>query len=138
MQQVCLAQSTLLLFPLWPVCGRGEVAVSSLNISVGCNRGSRISVISVGSALVGKHDYAWHAKTIPTRGNLFLPVRLLVWADGRGTVAQADNAARAELQGAPKQKLLKQKHIRKCHWVKHKKMLICCLDVSPDMQLLWQ
>jgi hypothetical protein len=64
MQQVCLAQSTLLLFPLWPVCGRGEVAVSSLNISVGCNWGSRISVISVGSALVGKHDYAWHAMTI--------------------------------------------------------------------------
>jgi hypothetical protein len=32
---------------------------------------------------------------IPTRGNLFLPVRLLVWADGRGTVVQADNAARA-------------------------------------------
>jgi hypothetical protein len=38
--------------------------------------------------------------SIPTRGNLFLPVRLLVWADGRGTVAQADSAARAELQGA--------------------------------------
>jgi hypothetical protein len=40
---------------------------------------------------------------IPTRGNLFLSVRLLVWADGRGTVKQADSAARAELQGAPKQ-----------------------------------
>jgi hypothetical protein len=39
---------------------------------------------------------------IPTRGNLFHPVRLLVWADGRGTVARADSAARAELQGAPK------------------------------------
>jgi hypothetical protein len=37
-------------------------------------------------------------------GNLFLTVRLLVWADGRGTVARADSAARAELQGAPKQK----------------------------------
>jgi hypothetical protein len=30
---------------------------------------------------------------IHTRGNLFLPVRLLVWADGRGTVARADSAA---------------------------------------------
>jgi hypothetical protein len=37
---------------------------------------------------------------------IFLPVRLLVWEDRRGTVAQADGAARAELQGAPKQKLL--------------------------------
>jgi hypothetical protein len=46
---------------------------------------------------------------IPTRGNLFLLVRLLVWAAGRGTVAQADSAARAELQGAPKQKLLQLK-----------------------------
>jgi uncharacterized protein (DUF302 family) len=36
---------------------------------------------------------------IPTRGNLFLPVRLLVWADERGTVARADSAASAELQG---------------------------------------
>jgi hypothetical protein len=44
--------------------------------------------------------------TIRTRGNLFLPVRLLVWADGRGTIEQADSIARAELQGAPKQKLL--------------------------------
>jgi hypothetical protein len=34
---------------------------------------------------------------IPTGGNIFLPVHLLVWADGRGTVAQADSAARAEL-----------------------------------------
>jgi hypothetical protein len=42
---------------------------------------------------------------IPTRGNLFLPVRLLAWADGRGTVALADSASRAELQGAPKQKV---------------------------------
>jgi hypothetical protein len=33
----------------------------------------------------------------PTHGNLFLPVRLLVWADGWGTVVQADIAARAEL-----------------------------------------
>jgi hypothetical protein len=49
---------------------------------------------------------------IPTRGNLFLPVRLLVWADGRGTVAQADSQARAELQGAPKQKLPQLKHIQ--------------------------
>jgi hypothetical protein len=39
---------------------------------------------------------------IPTRGNLFLPVRLLVWADGRGAVAQAYSAAREELQGAHK------------------------------------
>jgi hypothetical protein len=51
--------------------------------------------------------------SIPTCGNLFLPVRLLAWADGRGTVAQADSAARAELQGAPKQKLLKLKNIFK-------------------------
>jgi hypothetical protein len=58
----------------------------------------------------------------PTRGNLFLPVRLLVWADGRGTVAQADSAARAKLQGAPKQKLLQLKNIQKYHW----DMLICC------------
>jgi hypothetical protein len=49
--------------------------------------------------------------TIPTPGNIFLPVRLLVWADGRGTVEQADSAARAELQGAPKQKLLQLKYI---------------------------
>jgi uncharacterized protein (DUF302 family) len=69
----------------------------------------------------------------PTRGNLFLPVRLLVWADGRGTVAQADSAARAELQGAPKQKLLELQNIQKYHWVKHKEMRICCFDVSPDM-----
>jgi hypothetical protein len=70
---------------------------------------------------------------IPTRGNLFLPIRLLVWADGRGTVARADSAARAELQGAPKPKLLQLKNIQKHHWVKHKEMLICCLDVSPNM-----
>jgi hypothetical protein len=57
---------------------------------------------------------------IPTRGNLFLPVRLLVSADGRGTVAQADSAARAELQGAPKQKLQQLKNIQKYHWVKHR------------------
>jgi hypothetical protein len=50
---------------------------------------------------------------IPTRGNLFLPVRLLVWADGRGAVAQADSPARAELQGAPKQKLLQLKKYSK-------------------------
>jgi hypothetical protein len=70
---------------------------------------------------------------IPTRGNLFLPVRLLVWADERGTVAQADSAAGAELQGAPKQKLLRLKYMQKYYWVKHKEMLICCLDVSPGM-----
>jgi hypothetical protein len=40
--------------------------------------------------------------SIPTRGNLFLPVRLLVWADGRGTVARADSPASAEFQGATK------------------------------------
>jgi hypothetical protein len=66
---------------------------------------------------------------IPTRGNLFLPVRLLVW----GTVARADSAARAELQGAPKQKLQQQKNRQKYHWVKHKEMLICCFNVSHDM-----
>jgi hypothetical protein len=68
---------------------------------------------------------------IPTRGNLFLPVRLLVWADGRGTVAQADSAAKAELQGAPKQKLLQLKRIQKYHWVKHKDMLICFFRCLP-------
>jgi hypothetical protein len=52
-------------------------------------------------------------RTIPKRGNLFLPVCLLVWADGRGTVVQANSAARAKLQGAPKQKLLKLKKITK-------------------------
>jgi hypothetical protein len=41
------------------------------------------------------------ACAIPTRGILFLPVHLLVWA-GLGTVARADSAASAELQGAPK------------------------------------
>jgi hypothetical protein len=70
---------------------------------------------------------------IPTLSNLFLPVRLLVWADGRGTVAQADSPARAELQGATKQKLLKLKNIQKYHWVKHREMIICCLGVSPDV-----
>jgi hypothetical protein len=70
---------------------------------------------------------------IPTRGNLFLPVRLLVWADGRGTVVQADSAARAKLQGAPKQKLLKLKKVQKYYRFKHKEMLICCFDDSPDM-----
>jgi hypothetical protein len=70
---------------------------------------------------------------IPTRGNLFLTVRLLVWADGRGTVMQEDSAARAELQGAPPKKLLLLKNIQKYHWVKHREILICCLDVSTDM-----
>jgi hypothetical protein len=55
------------------------------------------------------------SKPIPTRGKLFLPVRLLVWADGRGTVEQADSAARAELQGASKQKLLQLKNVQKYH-----------------------
>jgi hypothetical protein len=48
-------------------------------------------------------------------------------------VEQADSAARAELQGAPKKKLLQLKNIQKYLWVKHREMLICCLDVSPDM-----
>jgi hypothetical protein len=69
--------------------------------------------------------------------NFFLPVRLLVWADGRGTVAQADSAARAKLQGFPKQKSLQLKNIQKYHLVKHREMLICFLGVSPDMQVLW-
>jgi hypothetical protein len=73
---------------------------------------------------------------IPTRGNLYLPVRLLVWADGP-PVEQADSATRAELQGAPKQKLMQLKYIQKYHWVKHREMLICCLDVFHDMLLLW-
>jgi hypothetical protein len=71
--------------------------------------------------------------SIPTRGNLFLPVRLLVWADGRGTVARADSTACAELQGAPKPKPLQLKNIQKYYWVKHKEMLICYSDVSPNM-----
>jgi hypothetical protein len=74
-----------------------------------------------------------HRIYIPTRGNLFLQVRLLVWADGRGTVAQADSTARTELQEAPEQKLLQLKNIQKYHWVKHKEMLICCFDVFPIM-----
>jgi hypothetical protein len=65
------------------------------------------------------------------------PVRLLVWADGRGTVARADSTASAELQGAPKPKLLQLKNIQKYHWVKHKEMLIFCLDVPPNMYMLW-
>jgi hypothetical protein len=51
----------------------------------------------------------------------------------RGTVAQADSAARAELQEAPKQKLLQLTNIQKYHWVKHKEMLICSFDVFPIM-----
>jgi uncharacterized protein (DUF302 family) len=62
-----------------------------------------------------QYRQALHFYTISTRGNLFLPVRLLVWADGRGTVMQADSAARAELQGATKQKLLQQFFLQKCH-----------------------
>jgi hypothetical protein len=62
---------------------------------------------------------------IPTRRNIFLPVRLLVWADGRGTVAQADSAAWAKLKEAPEQKLLQLKNIQKYNWVKHREMLIC-------------
>jgi uncharacterized protein (DUF302 family) len=80
-----------------------------------------------------KNKIVNHLVQDPTRGNLFLPVRLLVWADGRGTVAQADIAARAELEEAPKQKLLQLKNIQKYHWVKHREMLICCFDVFPDM-----
>jgi hypothetical protein len=75
--------------------------------------------------------------TIPTRGNLFLLVRLLVWADGRGTVSQADSAAREKIQGSPKQKLLQLKNIQKYNLVKHREMIIFCLGVSPDMQVLW-
>jgi hypothetical protein len=78
-------------------------------------------------------SFATKSSVFPLAEIFFFPVPLLVWADGRGTVAQADNAARAELQGAPKQKLLQLKNIQKYHWVKRKDMLICCLDVSPDM-----
>jgi hypothetical protein len=46
---------------------------------------------------------------------------------------QADSAARAELQVAPKQKLQQLKNIQKYHLVKHSDMIICCLGVSPDM-----
>jgi hypothetical protein len=85
--------------------------------------------------------------SIPTRGNLFLPVRLLVWADGRGTVEQADTAARAELQGAPKQKLLQLKIYKntigsstgRCLFVVQMSALICncfgCEPVSPGFIL---
>jgi hypothetical protein len=76
---------------------------------------------------------AFEVMVIPTRGNLFLPVCLIVWADGRGTVPRADSAARAELRGAPKQKLLQLKNRQKYHWVKHSEMPICCFDVSLDM-----
>jgi hypothetical protein len=62
---------------------------------------------------------------------------MLVWADGQGTVARTSSAARAELQGAPKQKLLQLKKLQKYHWFKHREMLICCLDVSPDILLFW-
>jgi uncharacterized protein (DUF302 family) len=73
---------------------------------------------------------------ISTRSNLFLPFRLLVWADGRGTVTQADSAARAKLQGFPEQKSLQLKNIQKYHLVKHREMIIFRLGVSPDMQVL--
>jgi hypothetical protein len=69
---------------------------------------------------------------LPTRGNLFLPVCLLVWADGAGKSPAGKRGARAELQGAPKQKLLQLKNSQKYHWVKHSEMLICCFDVSLD------
>jgi hypothetical protein len=83
---------------------------------------------------VANHSRTYGTPCIPTRGNLFLPVRLLVWADGRGTVTQADSAVRAELQGAPKQKLLQLKNIQKYHWVKHREMLNCChFNVFSDM-----
>jgi hypothetical protein len=101
--------------------------------------GVKLSAAAVAHGLATKEGCRTRCKSrnleyaIPTRGNLFLPVRLLVWADGRGTVAQADIAARAELQEAPKQKLLKLKNIQKYHWVKHREMLICCLGVSLDM-----
>jgi hypothetical protein len=36
-------------------------------------------------------------------------------------------------KGLPKQKLLQLKNIQNYHWVKHREMLICCLNVSPDM-----
>jgi hypothetical protein len=61
-----------------------------------------------------------HRETNFYRRNLLLPVCLLVWADGRGTVARAESAAGAEFQAAPKQKLLELKNIQKYHWVKHK------------------
>jgi hypothetical protein len=77
--------------------------------------------------------YLSNQVNIPTCGNLFLPVRLLVWADRRGTVARADSAASAGLQGAPKPKLLQLKNIQKYHWVKHKEVLICCFEVSANM-----
>jgi hypothetical protein len=84
-------------------------------------------------ALISDTGVLLNLNYFPTRGNLFLPVRLLVWADGRGTVAQADSAATEELQGAHKQKLLQLKNIQKYHWVKHNEMLICCLDVSSAL-----
>jgi hypothetical protein len=50
---------------------------------------------------------------------------------------QADSAARAKLQGSPKQKLLQLKNIQKYHLIKHWEIIIFCLGVSPDMQVLW-
>jgi hypothetical protein len=44
----------------------------------------------------------WNKFHIPTRGNIFLPVRLLVWADGQGTAARADSAATRFLPGVMK------------------------------------
>jgi hypothetical protein len=82
----------------------------------------------IASAQQNGKQASWE-QLIPTRGNLFLPVRLLVWSDGRGTVEQADSAARAELQGAPKQKLLQLKNITKVPLDQDREMLICCLDV---------
>jgi hypothetical protein len=56
----------------------------------------KLCMAGLGKTITLRFYRSW---LIPTRGNLFLPVRLLVWADGRGTVAQADSPARAELQG---------------------------------------
>jgi hypothetical protein len=75
-------------------------------------------------------------KPIPIRGNLFLPVRLLVWITGRGTVARADSAASVELIEAPKQELHQLKNRQKYYCVKQMEMLICCFDFSPDMKFL--
>jgi hypothetical protein len=100
------------------------------------NLQAQTSALAVGRGLEpSKIRFPNSRMPIPNRGNLFLPVRLLVWADGQGTVGQADSAARAELQEAPKhpkQKLLQLKNIQKYYWVKHKEMLICCLNVSPE------
>jgi hypothetical protein len=77
----------------------------------GCQSLFHSKCVGIAPNLVGKLKRSFKCKVkltkfihIPTRGNLFLPVRLLVWADGRGTVEPADSAASAEhFMGLPNQ-----------------------------------